>query len=303
MVRTRHFPWTESMRASALFLALLVTPLLNGQPGYAGSEACAICHEDLVKEFQKTRHQALEKEPGRGWQGKSCEACHGSGVKHSETTDLADIINPAKQKAIIENNACLGCHVNQTARVGRILSGHAKDQVACSQCHKVHPKPGELLFERRKPQINALCGACHQTVWASFQRPHGHRLREGAVACTDCHNPHNPSGYAARRVAFGNEPSCFNCHGALRGPFVHEHAPVRLEGCGSCHAPHGSPNPKLLTRHEVAITCLECHGAIGISQAGATPPAFHDLRTARFRNCTTCHRKIHGSQVDRSLQR
>jgi DmsE family decaheme c-type cytochrome len=270
--------------------------------GYIGSEACAVCHEDLAKDFAKTRHQALEKEPKRGWHGKSCEACHGPGSKHAESSDIADILNPAKRRVIDENAACLSCHVNQTARVGRIVSGHAKDQVSCSQCHKVHPKPGELLFERRKPQVNALCSGCHQNVWAAFRRPHAHRVPEGAMSCVDCHNPHNPVGYAAQRVSFGNEPSCLSCHTNLRGPFVFEHDPVRVEGCTACHVQHGSPNPNMLTRNEVRTVCLECHANAGMG-SGAVPPAFHDLRTSRFQNCTTCHRKIHGSHVDRSLQR
>ena len=61
------------------------------------------------------------------------------------------------------------------------------------------------------------------------------------------------------RVAFGNEPTCFQCHSDKRGPFVFEHAPVRFEGCMACHEPHGSANPRMLIRHEVRLVCLECH--------------------------------------------
>jgi DmsE family decaheme c-type cytochrome len=107
-----------------------------------------------------------------------------------------------------------------------------------------------------------------------------------------------------------NEPGCMKCHGDKRGPFVFEHAPVKLEGCASCHEPHGSANPRMLTRHEVRFQCLECHsntmapqpvGATAV--AGGIPPAFHDLRNPRFRNCTICHIKIHGSHVNRDLLR
>jgi DmsE family decaheme c-type cytochrome len=277
-------------------------------PDYIGTEACAICHEDLVTQFKRTRHQALDIEVKRGWEGKSCEACHGPGSKHAETADIADIVNPSKLHALKENTACLQCHRNQNARVGRIMSGHAKDQVSCSQCHFIHPKPGQLLFERRKPQVVALCSDCHQSVRASFNRPHGHAVNQGAMSCTDCHNPHNQLGFAARRVSFGNEPSCLGCHQNLRGPFVYEHAPMRLEDCTVCHTPHGSPNPKLLSRNNVQTLCLECHADVGVltrkpGATGGVPPAFHDLASARFRNCTGCHRKIHGSHVDRSFQR
>jgi len=31
------------------------------------------------------------------------------------------------------------------------------------------------------------------------------------------------------------------------------------------------------------------------------PPAFHDLRSPQYQNCTVCHQKVHGSYVDRNL--
>jgi hypothetical protein len=67
----------------------------------------------------------------------------------------------------------------------------------------------------------------------------------------------------------------------------------------------------MLTRQEVRFVCLECHanlpgpGAAAASRPalGVVPPAFHDLRSPRYRNCTVCHQKVHGSHVDRNLLR
>ncbi|MGH9719859.1 MAG: hypothetical protein ACRD8O_06575 [Bryobacteraceae bacterium] len=60
----------------------------------------------------------------------------------------------------------------------------------------------------------------------------------------------------------------------------------------------------MLTRNKVGMQCLECHSNIGAGLvAGGVATAFHDLRSARFQNCTTCHVKIHGSFVSRSLLR
>jgi DmsE family decaheme c-type cytochrome len=105
-----------------------------------------------------------------------------------------------------------------------------------------------------------------------------------------------------------NEPSCFRCHGDKRGPFTFEHAPVRFEGCGACHEPHGSVNPRMLDRAEVSRTCLECHSNLPGSRStnstgGVVPPAFHNLNESRFQNCTICHQKVHGSYADRNLLR
>ena len=112
------------------------------------------------------------------------------------------------------------------------------------------------------------------------------------------------------RTASANEPGCFGCHGNLRGPFTFEHAPMRLEGCAACHEPHGSANPRMLTRANVSNLCLECHsnilGASGSSASGAMggiPTGVHDLRSPRFQNCTVCHVKIHGSHVNRDFLR
>jgi hypothetical protein len=54
---------------------------------------------------------------------------------------------------------------------------------------------------------------------------------------------------------------------------------------------------------------LECHANLPTAPAATTsvigviPPAFHDLRSPRYQNCTICHQKIHGSHVDRNLLR
>ena len=111
------------------------------------------------------------------------------------------------------------------------------------------------------------------------------------------------------QASIGNEPGCIKCHGDKRGPFTFEHAAVKMQGCAACHEPHGSANPRMLTRHEVRFVCLECHANVGATGAaktgtlGGVPPAFHDLRSPRFQNCTICHIKVHGSNVDRTFER
>jgi DmsE family decaheme c-type cytochrome len=128
------------------------------------------------------------------------------------------------------------------------------------------------------------------------------------MSCVDCHNPHGNALPGTTRAAAGAEPGCFSCHSDKRGPFTFEHAPVRFEGCAGCHEPHGSQNPRMLTRADVRFVCLECHANLPSQTTektalGVVPPAFHDLRTARYQNCTVCHQKIHGSNVNRDLLR
>jgi DmsE family decaheme c-type cytochrome len=277
-------------------------------PDYVGSDTCKTCHEEIYNNFQKTPHFAVETGARKGWEQKACESCHGPGAKHAESASADDIRNPAKLAPAQVDRTCLGCHLNQRTPGGRIATGHAKDQVGCTTCHFVHGTGGAKLVEHKNSEINAKCATCHLTQWAAFNRPYKHRLQEAAMSCVDCHNPHASFRADSMTSAFGNEPGCLQCHSDKRGPFIYEHAPVRLEGCTACHEAHGSANPRMLVRQQVSNLCLECHANLPIVPArtgviGGVPPALHDLRTARFQNCTVCHVKIHGSYVDRTFFR
>ena len=140
--------------------------------------------------------------------------------------------------------------------------------------------------------------------------PFKHRVNEGSVQCTDCHNPHGSfsatwSMAARPRMvdqSEGNEQPCLKCHIDKRGPFVYEHAAVRVDGCATCHSAHGSTNPRLLKRPVIFTVCLECHtgrGNFGRAADGIpTQATFHNMADPRFQNCTSCHPRIHGSNAD-----
>ncbi len=277
------------------------------KPGFAGTDTCEICHEDIVKAFGKNAHHALETDVHKGFAGHACESCHGPGDKHAESADVALIRNPGKLTAAAADKVCLDCHLNQPTHVGRLESSHAKDQVACTSCHKVH---SDDMVARTAAKINTQCASCHTNEWAQFQRPDHHKLPEGAMSCVDCHNPHGSIRPAMAQSFGSNEPGCLNCHGDKRGPFTFEHAPMRFDGCVACHEPHGSANPRMLKRQEVRLVCLECHANTATPRTissppnrtiGVVPPSFHDLRSPQYQNCTICHQKVHGSYVDRDL--
>jgi len=276
---------------------------------YMGSDTCQTCHEDLFKAFQKNQHHLLETDKRYKRTGQACESCHGPASKHEESMNAADIRNPAKLRPAETDHLCLTCHLNGTTHVGRINGSHAKNQVSCIGCHSIHKNGPEGVVARRTADINQQCAKCHTAVWASFQRPFKHRLPEGAMSCVDCHNPHGSVLPRSIQTANANEPGCFKCHGDKRGPFTYEHAPVRLEGCRACHEPHGSANPRMLTRAQVRLVCLECHANLpqptppANGTLATVPPAFHDLRSPRFQNCTVCHHEVHGSYVDRDFLR
>jgi DmsE family decaheme c-type cytochrome len=278
----------------------------NKPATYVGSDTCQGCHEDTFNAFQKNPHHAVEGDKKR-FGGNACESCHGPGSKHADSMSAADIRQPAKLRPAEADKLCLACHLNQPTHLGRINSSHAKNQVACVACHSVHANGPNGLVPRKAPDINRLCANCHQDIWASFQKPYKHPVPEGAMSCVDCHNPHGSVLPKSIQTVRANEPGCFKCHGDKAGPFIYEHAPVKVEGCSACHMPHGSSNPRMLTRQNVMLVCLECHSnlpAVGTAKnatLGTVGPAIHDFNSPRFQNCSNCHQKVHGSNVSRDL--
>jgi DmsE family decaheme c-type cytochrome len=189
--------------------------------------------------------------------------------------------------------------------------------VVCTNCHSIHtPATPKFLLAKQQKE---LCYSCHASERAQFDMPSKHRVNEGVVQCTDCHNPHGTltaSATAARNMgtgstmlqaAFDNEEPCLKCHADKRGPFVFEHASVRAEGCVGCHVPHGSTNAKLLRRPVVFTLCLECHngaGTFGRENTGVfQTPSNHNMLDPRYQQCTLCHVRIHGSNSDPTFLR
>lgn len=250
----------------------------------AGRDMCLSCHE-VSGGFMSSPHGEAE-----------CEACHGPGSLHMDAggDDTLSLTNVAPR---LLTERCLSCHNSMPKSVGDFpLSPHGRHQVACSECHQIHPERAKFGL-LKADGTTQLCTSCHKSTEAAFRKPNHHPVLEGGMTCRDCHDPHSDTNRSARRLEAFPKNGCVTCHADKRGPFVFEHAPVRIEGCAACHEPHGSFNSKLLVRSEVMHLCLECH-SMTPDVAAPQPPSIHDLRSARFRNCTTCHREIHGSNVN-----
>jgi len=262
----------------------------------AGAEMCGMCHEEIFQDFFQKPHRVIATSPRWGGESGSCESCHGAGAKHSESMEVADIYG-FKPHGDRVNQTCLECHAGDETQRARSFGAHTRNQTDCLSCHSVHLAPERKLLVK---QADELCSSCHLAERTAFLRPFHHRLEEGAISCIDCHDPHGaPPPAEATRVS-ANEPTCLKCHADKRGPFPFEHAPVKMEPCTGCHEAHGSANPRMMVRANVSQLCLECHAG-SLATLGGPPPAFHDMRTARFRNCTVCHSKIHGSFVSKDF--
>ncbi len=262
--------------------------------GSINNEDCAVCHEDLVKAFDRNPHALLEKSPRFSFKN-SCESCHGPGEAHaSNGGDVTKIITFKGTAKKQYNQMCLSCHSKDEEVAGYRGSRHSKSDLACSDCHRIHT--GAPMTRLLKEPITPLCMDCHVQTRSQFSKPFHHRVKEGSMSCIDCHQPHGGlDRHQTRLTSFGEEP-CLHCHTEKEGPFVFDHAPLKIRNCQACHEPHGSNNTKMLVRSTVRFLCLECHSQ-SQNVLSVQPPSFHDVRSPRYQNCTTCHTKIHGSNA------
>jgi DmsE family decaheme c-type cytochrome len=262
---------------------------------YAGTDTCKTCHEEIGKTYDHSPHwKTLLNHRGVQYQG--CEACHGPGKAHAEAGgDITKIIRFKELSREESSKRCLSCHEFGEEHANFLRSEHLKNNVGCVDCHSAHhPKVERALLMMAQPM---LCYGCHLEIKPQFSKPVHHRVDEGLMSCSNCHNPHG--GFMTRqlRSTAAQDQVCFGCHTDKAGPFVFEHAPVKTEGCVSCHTPHGSSNPRLLKRSQVNVLCLECH-TLTVDSTAPGIPSFHN-QAQKYQACTMCHVAIHGSNSDR----
>jgi len=298
--------------------------IANAKPDdYVGSDSCKECHEDQFKNFTGTKHSKLKDVAS--WKDKvqGCESCHGPGKAHLEdATDKTKIISFKGKNSKFISESCLACHSGKESHNNFRRGEHWRNDVGCTDCHSPHAappdreKPGSAAFIndvsrenpnrastlRLKASEPQLCMSCHTETKSQFSKPFHHKVMEGVMKCSDCHNPHGGFELKQTKLAVGADATCIKCHSDKQGPFAFEHAPLKTEGCAACHSPHGSSNPKMLNRSTVRQLCMECHTQISDTEAPTTPN-LHNQANVRYQNCTVCHAAIHGSNSSNRLFR
>ena len=255
---------------------------------YVGSKVCAGCHTGHIEAFTQTLMGKLFQ------QGKlQCETCHGPGSAHVKAgggRGVGGIISfraedPARSAK--ENNAiCLGCH-ERGDRTYWSGSVHEARDLACTNCHTIMRRVS-MRFSLKTAFEPDTCFQCHKDRRAQLFRSSHMPLREGKMACSDCHNPHGSQTEALLKTDSVND-TCYRCHAEKRGPFLFEHLPVR-ENCVNCHDPHGSVNEYMLKVSRPRL-CGECHTFDHGPQIANGPGVVQ----AFGRACQKCHTQVHGS--------
>jgi DmsE family decaheme c-type cytochrome len=259
-------------------------------PAYIGTETCLTCHDGYDKSFMATKHRMLFKDVKAKGAKNGCEACHGPAEKHLDNPEEG-VARFGKMKSGEISNACLKCHMSGD-KMNWKVSTHAEEDVSCIKSHSVHGKKAVKKGDEEKDKSKIdppsllvdseldLCLSCHEQKTAEIAMPSHHPIREGKVACSSCHSPHDNSDLQVKRAG----SACVKCHTEKAGPFALEHDPV-VESCTTCHTPHGSVNQQLLVLRQPAL-CLQCHTAT---------PVTHNTGTSTYKKCTSCHEKVHGS--------
>ena len=260
-----------------------------------GDARCMRCHADEgespVLAIGKTKHGTVAD--GRT---PTCTSCHGASETHinrpagAKERPRPERVFGKKSNVAAEtqNQACLTCHQGGK-RIHWQSSMHASRDTTCTSCHQVHAQHDKV---RDKTTQAEVCFACHKEQRAQINRPSRHPIREGKVACSDCHNPHGSVG-PSMMVRDSVNDTCYTCHMEKRGPFVRSHQPV-TEDCAICHNPHGTTTPNLL-KSRPPFLCQQCHEPTSHRGNVASLTGTSTGANTLARGCLNCHTNIHGT--------
>ena len=273
-------------------------------PAYSkkGADTCLGCHDDEVTlaVFHGKHGQPADPRSPFGKGQLQCEACHGPAGDHTKRVKKGETRPPvirfsrdSTAPVSVQNGMCLACHEKSTASAWH--SGpHAANDVSCASCHDSHARKDAVLSASTQADV---CYTCHVAERGQFQKMFAHPVRQGQLACSDCHAPHGTSSDKQLVKATLNQ-TCYECHADKRGPFLWEHAPV-AEDCSTCHEPHGSSQPGML-KVRGPMLCQSCHSQQGHQSFAYGPSGLPGgggpvVSSLALGNCMNCHSQVHGS--------
>jgi predicted CXXCH cytochrome family protein len=188
---------------------------------------------------------------------KECTPCH-----RLDFTATAE--NPAEPV----KSPCRACHGKVMANY-RFVHGPAAVW-SCTTCHETRGSGRKLSV--RQPD-EKVCLSCHENDWSKKKYPHG---PTAAGNCTACHNPHasNENNFLRLNTAdlcvachddIASKPHVISGFSGVAGHPVRKSPdpfnPGREFTCASCHNPHASDFPLMLSGDHTSmfVYCQSCH--------------------------------------------
>ena len=231
----------------------------------------------------------------------------------------------AKDAKPLDVNDCKTCHEPVFSN-SFMHSQHAGVEQRCESCHAGAAQHAATRMEGNedkppslkhlKPaEINQTCLACHDNGHQANWQGSLHDRRN--LSCTSCHSVHDFKSLRANLKTERDPETCYTCHQAIRAKELRtSHHPVR-EGklsCTSCHDPHDSTKPKMISANWVNEKCLECHTEkrgpflcqrchLNTRHPGTLYDGVNALTGTNVSNravehaCKNCHQNVHGSNA------
>jgi DmsE family decaheme c-type cytochrome len=272
----------------------------GGEPPPRETGVCLDCHEEQGTSLAVSPHRVHADVPDGTEALVTCTDCHQGDSRHWEDDpEEYPMLNPGTAGAFLEAQLCATCHQNSHQQTAHERNVHFANEVSCSGCHQIHGSREAGLL--RSAEVD-LCLSCHTGVEGQFAQPFRHPVHEGVVKCSECHLTLDET---SRELSLnGTNAACVECHVEFRGPFPYEHQATldystEEGGCLSCHAAHGSSQPRMLTQPYESPhfqLCTQCH----MVPPGHNQNAFHGNMWAGIA-CNECHSDVHGSYTSRNL--
>jgi DmsE family decaheme c-type cytochrome len=136
------------------------------------------------------------------------------GKAHMEEGDPAKIISFKNKPAKEISETCLTCHAGKEERNNFRRGEHWRNDVGCTDCHSSH----SLAANRNVAKSITFIGTANAEK-PDFNKPFHHKVLEGVMKCSDCHNPHAVSSFKQTRLATGADAACIKCHADKEGTF------------------------------------------------------------------------------------
>ncbi len=275
---------------------------------------CETCHDSEMWET-KVKHGALKE-------GK-CTECH-----NPHQSEFAKLLKKATPEL------CYSCHQDQETQ-SQMAAVHSPFEDGCLDCHLPHGAKQKKLLVNKPP---LLCYDCHDDIQSDLEEAKVvHAPATDKKACLNCHSPH-ATEYSSLMLKEEYQ-LCYSCHDReieedgrtikiigertiknIRELVVNarsSHEPVAEDGCLTCHFPHNSSYPFLLTGtfpegnyvHASVDSfgvCFDCHDSELIESPGGDVTGFRNgdqnlhylhVNREKGRTCINCH-SVHGSEQD-----